>query len=384
MGGHKEYDLDKVTTTSFGATNTLNETIAYNTKNANISDKVDNTKQPPKPSRKDCKDLCNPFYECIDISNGDYYCKVRPCGWALNIALGIAILMVCIMVPLSFHYIQYNEYAFVRNKFGKTDTGEVITQGRYFYPLTHDVIRFPATYTEVRFVGDNAQSIFTKEGYQILLSISFWFKIPPESLAHIYNKYSLNYKNSIINEAKLIIKNLAGTANTGLNVELEKYITDRRNISQTIADYLSRELYNEFGIDVPTEYVKLMFIGIPNTLVSQYSRTVEQVQKNQLEQNKQALEQIKAETQTIVTNIFVQTEFILSSAKIDADRIVMNSKSLANNIVTSSRGKGLKIMMDKLNITSQDDINRFIRIMSLGENNNKRVFYNMDNQVIVN
>ena len=32
MGGHKEYDLDKVTTTSFGATNTLNETIAYNTK----------------------------------------------------------------------------------------------------------------------------------------------------------------------------------------------------------------------------------------------------------------------------------------------------------------------------------------------------------------
>jgi hypothetical protein len=384
MGGHKEYDLDKVTTTSFGATNTLNETIAYNTKNANISDKVDNTKQPPKPPRKDCKEFCNPFYECIDISNGDYYCKVRPCGWALNIALGIAILMVCIMVPLSFHYIQYNEYAFVRNKFGKTDTGEVITQGRYFYPLTHDVIRFPATYTEVRFVGDNAQSIFTKEGYQILLSISFWFKIPPESLAHIYNKYSLNYKNSIINEAKLIIKNLAGTANTGLNVELEKYITDRRNISQTIADYLSRELYNEFGIDVPTEYVKLMFIGIPNTLVSQYSRTVEQIQKNQLEQNKQALEQIKAETQTIVTNTKVQTEFILSSAKIDADRIVMNSKSLANNIITSSRGKGLKIMMDKLNITSQDDINRFIRIMSLGENTNKRVFYNMDNQVIVN
>ncbi len=291
--------------------------------------------------------------------------------------------MVCVMVPFSFHYIQYNEYAFVRNKFGKTNTGNVITQGRYFYPLTYDVIRFPATYTEVQFFGNDAQSVFTKEGYQIQLSISFWFKIPPESLAHIYNKYSMNYKNSIINEAKLIIKNLAGTANTGLNVELEQYITDRRNISNIIADVLSKELYNEFKIDVPTKYVTLLFIRIPDTLINQYSRTVEQIQKNQLEQNKQALEQIKAETQTFVTNTKVQTDFILNSAKIEAERIVMNSKAFANNIVTSSRGKGLKIMMDNLNITSPDNITRMIRIMSLSESQHNKVFYNMDNKVII-
>jgi hypothetical protein len=301
-------------------------------------------------------------------------------GWGL----GLAILMVCIMVPLSFHYIQYNEYAFVRDKFGKTETDEVITQGRYFYTLKYDIIRFPSTYTEVRFVDSDAQSVFTKEGYQILLSISFWYKIPPESLGNIYRKYSLNYKNSIVNEAKLIIKNLAGTANTGLNVEVERYITDRYNISQIIASVLSKQLYDEFGIDVPTKYVKLMYVGIPDSLLNQYSRTVEQIQRNQLEQNKQALELIKAETQTIVTNTKVQTDFILNSAKIDADRIVSNSKAFANNIITSQRGKGLKIIMDRLNITLQDDINRMIRIMSLTENQNNKIFYNMDNKIIVN
>ena len=302
----------------------------------------------------------------------------------IGLLLGFATLLVCIMVPLSFHYIHYNEYAFVRDKFGKTATGEVITQGRHFYTLKYDIIRFPATYTEVRFVGNDAQSVFTKEGYQILLSISFWYKIPPQSLANIYNKYSLNYKNSIVNEAKLIIKNLAGTANTGLNVELERYITDRSNLSQIISGNLSMQLYNEFGIDVPTKYVKLMYVKIPDSLVSQYSRTVEQIQKNQLEQNKQSLEMIKAETQTIVTNTKVQTDFILNSAKIDADRIVSNSKAFANNIITSQRGKGLKIIMDRLNITSQEDINRMIRIMSLTENQNNKIFYNMDNKVIVN
>jgi len=362
MAKRQEYNLDEV--------------VSHNAKNANMVDR--NKPTITTTSLSDRPVITNtpkPYF-----SDNCKFITKHIVGWGL----GLATLMVCIMVPLSFHYIQYNEYAFVRDKFGKTDTGEVITQGRYFYTLKYDVIRFPSTYTEVRFVGNDAQSVFTKEGYQILLSISFWYKIPPESLGNIYRKYSLNYKNSILNEAKLIIKNLAGTANTGLNVEVERYITDRYNISQIIADVLSKQLYDEFGIDVPTKYVKLMYVSIPDSLLSQYSRTVEQIQRNQLEQNKQALELIKAETQTIVTNTKVQTDFILNSAKIDADRIVSNSKAFANNIITSQRGKGLKIIMDRLNITSQDDINRMIRIMSLTENQNNKIFYNMDNKVIVN
>jgi hypothetical protein len=298
--------------------------------------------------------------------------------------LSISVILTCVLVPLSFHYIEYNEYAFSRDKFGKTDTSKVLTQGRYFYPLTFDIIRFPSTYREIRFVGDSAQNIFTKDGYQIKMSISFWYKIPPESLKNIYNKYSLNYENSIINEAKLIIKNFAGSSVTGFNLELEKYINDRRNISKNIASALNIQLYDEFGIDVPIKYIQLMYIGIPDTLINQYSRTVEQIQKNQLEQNKQALEQIKAETQTIVTNIKVQTNYILNSAKIDSDRIIANSKAFADLIVSSQRGKGLKIIMDKLNITTQEETNRLVRIMSLADNKQNKIFYNMDNKIIVN
>ena len=373
----QEYNLDEVVSNAYKGTNYAEQfkptiiTTSLSNKPTIITTSLSN-----KPTTTNTTtNIPKPYFSdnCKNITK-----------YGFGIGLGLAILLVCIMVPLSFHYIQYNEYAFVRDKFGKTDTGKVITQGRHFYTLKYDVIRFPSTYTEVRFVDNDAQSVFTKEGYQILISISFWYKIPPESLEYIYQKYSMNYKNSIVNEAKLIIKNLAGTVNTGLNVEVERYITDRYNISQIIASVLSKQLYDEFGIDVPTKYVKLMYVGIPDSLLNQYSRTVEQTQRNQLEQNKQALELIKAETQTIVTNTKVQTDFILNSAKIDADRIVSNSKAFANNIITSQRGKGLKIIMDRLNITSQDDINRMIRIMSLTENQNNKIFYNMDNKVIVN
>ncbi len=304
--------------------------------------------------------------------------------YVLSSILALSVLLVCILVPLSFHYIHYNEYAFTRNKFGKTDTDKVLERGRYFLPLNFDIIRFSSTYNEIRFEGDNGQNIFTKDGYQIKMNLAFWYKIPSKSLKNIYNKYGLNYQNSVINEAKLIIKNFAGTATTGSNIELSKYINDRRNISKSIAEALNKELYSEFGIDVPVKYVQMMYVQIPDTLVTQYTKTVEQVQKNQLEQNKQTLEQIKAETQTLVTNIKVQSDFVLNSAKIDAEKIVLNTKAFANSIVTSQRGKGLRFLMSTLNITTQDEINKMIRIMSIGDNTNNKIFYNIDNNIIIN
>jgi hypothetical protein len=278
-------------------------------------------------------------------------------------------------LPFSFWYIPYNSYAFDRNKFGIVDTSEVLIQGRYFRSLTHEPVFLPATYQLVEFLAAHGTelTIFTFDGYQIALDIRFYYRLPKDGLASLYSKYSMNYQNAIISQAKLVIKDLAGTSSSSKDaiisgsISLQQYIIDRKNIQYNFALATSKRLYDTIGIEVPVKYFQLLTIHIPQNMVTQYLNTVVQKQDNLIQENQQIVAQIMAETDTMVSRINALTNYTVEYAKTRANQLVVQSQSVSNNIVISKRSEAIENIFDTLDIKDKASRQKFLKYSAILE-----------------
>lgn len=297
----------------------------------------------------------------------------------------ITILLLCILLPLSFVYVEYNEMAFNRNKFGTVDTSVVMTQGQHYLSLTHELVKFPTTFNKISFLKskNTALSIFTQDGYQITIEIQFYYRLLPNNLKRVYDVYSMNYETGVINLAKLAIRELSGSADSGVYLPLQSYINNRTYIQGRYSSEVNRRMKNELSIDAPTEYFKIVELGIPQDMIDRYQRTVIQLQDNEVRENTQQVSSIQAETDKLVSVVDAKTTNLLQSANIQSNYIKLNANVTAQNIVNNANIFGFKYLCDSLNITNSTDIIRFSKILNLMENPASKLFYNVANNIIV-
>lgn len=316
------------------------------------------------------------FWDNMDEEQA--YC----CSFSIFAMLFIGILLVCILVPLSFQYVRYNEYAFVRNKYGTVDTENVLTQGRYFRTLNYDVVKFSSTYTATQFTDDRGTSlsVFTDDGFQLDVNIVFFYRLQTSTLASIYGNFTTNYAQSIIGQATTRIKNTA----VQLHLPLSSYITNRTDIQFKLATAVKNDLETNFGVEVPIKYFSLMHINIPQALIDQNLRTVVQIQDNIIQQNRQNIVQVTAETETLVSRILASTNFVIVSSQIESNAIVSNSQSTATKILLSARSIGINQTFATLGFTNKADQERIIRLWSIMDAQNPKLIYGLQGQTLVN
>jgi hypothetical protein len=348
---------------------------------------VQNLDVAPQESSTDNNEIYSCQNVCVNII--DSYDKKDGANWCFtctNIWYIITLILICTLVPLSYKYVSYNQYGFIKNRFGTVDTSKVLTQGRHFYTLNYDLITFPATYQQVVFSDSTTTSlsVFTSDGYQIHLNLIFYYRIPKENLATIYNKYSTNYGAAVINQAKLTIKSLAGSSTSGFNIPLNQYIINRDSIEKQIAISLHNDLNTTVGVYVPIQYVRLQQITIPSNMIQQFLQTVVQEQDNLIQQNLQQVNQITAETGTLISAINATVNFTITNAYINSDMSVSNAKSEANNIVDTARGIGIANFIKYLNITDTDSISKLIKLFAIIDNVNPTIYYGLQSPLIVN
>lgn len=312
----------------------------------------------------------------------DYNSEEFKYGMAISACcLFLATILICILIPISFWYINYDEYAFDKNNYGIVNTNKIYYQGRYFKLITHEPLIFSSTYQKMDFTGENDITIFTYDGYQISLNIVFWYRIPAENLSTIYKTYSMNYKLAVVNSAKLIIKNLAGSSGPdGLNIPLQSYVTSRTYIQNQFAQYVQINL-NLLGFDAPVKMFQLLDITIPSLMITQYLNTVLQYQDNIIQQNQQEVTKITATTTTLVSEINAKINLTLSNAVIKSNQIIINAKSEANKITQSMRSNTISTLFNNLNITDPNLKQRYIMILATMDNPNYKIIYSSNSQI---
>lgn len=104
--------------------------------------------------------------------------------WASRAARGTIIallvigsLLLMILLPLSFHVVEYDEMAFKRNKFGTVDTSKIYKQGRHFLPLAFEFVKFPSSYQRICYLeSDGTQlTVFSNIGLEFSIDVCIYY-----------------------------------------------------------------------------------------------------------------------------------------------------------------------------------------------------------------
>ena len=280
------------------------------------------------------------------------------------VLLFVTSIIITATVAKSFHYINYNEYALKQNKYGSVSLAPTYDSGRYFLTLNYDLITFPSTYQPVNFQS----TVFAENGMEFILYITFYYKLPKDSLGNIYNIYSLNYGQRIENNAKNIIKNIAP------KYSIQDYLSNRMIIEQDFATNISTNIFNVVGVVVPLNYVRITNIIFPDILISTSLDSALALQKNQLNLIKQSVQLISAQTDQMVANITAQTQLLLQNTNNTATQITNIAQTEGDKIINVARSSGLAYLFDTLNITSNTDKIALINAMAIYDNVNSTIF----------
>lgn len=128
----------------------------------------------------------------------------KPAIGAGLILAGIAALLLIILLPMSFSYLDFYEYGFSRRRTtGKVDTSHVYAGGRHFIGPDHEFKEF---YAAAQFVYFGHIPIFTTDNLQVSISIELQYFLIKEDLKLLHDTFDIRYQSIVVGNAKDALK----------------------------------------------------------------------------------------------------------------------------------------------------------------------------------
>jgi hypothetical protein len=133
---------------------------------------------------------------------------------------------------------------------------------RYFWGVGKTAFTFPKVYQHISFKsgeGDEFEgplAIFTKSGVEVQLEISMQYRLIPEELDQLHEKYGKVYHQQVVNIARAAIKNKSPS------FSVDDYVTRRENITAEFHQVLSNTL-KEVHVTVPPRKLQLRSMTFP-------------------------------------------------------------------------------------------------------------------------
>jgi hypothetical protein len=177
--------------------------------------------------------------------------------------------------------------------------------------------------------------------------------------------------------AKLTVRELSGSANSGIYLPLQSYIDDRTHIASVYANEINKRMREQLSVDVPIDTFKIIEIGIPGDMITRYQQTVVQLQNNEVSTNMQHVLAIQAQTDRLVSIISAETNMTLVSANINAEFIKKNAEYAANNAINNADVDGFNMLCQTLNITDQNNILALYKVLNIISNPATKLFHNL-------
>jgi regulator of protease activity HflC (stomatin/prohibitin superfamily) len=138
-------------------------------------------------------------------------------GLICGIIFLVGIILICVLVPLSFAWLSYDQFGLDYSIY--THTGKSIPHqvsdvgtyppGRHFLGLGHYFITVPRTYQTIQ--GTVASR--TRDGLEIELSISFQYRITQDQLLTVFEKFATKYEVVIKAMAQASVRDVVSLYN---------------------------------------------------------------------------------------------------------------------------------------------------------------------------
>jgi len=315
--------------------------------------------------------------ETFDISEDaiktlDRYKFLIACVCVFMLLIG-AILLV-ILLPLSYTYINYDEMGFKKDTVSNTiyyDT--VYTKGRYFWSPSFVAILFPTTAQYVNY-EDNADgilSVFSDTGVEFHIGASFQYFLVKDGLKELYKLYGTNFHKQIVNIGRASMKNAAS------KMSIEDFLSKRDEVYDHMYEILRDDLNSICGkekcVDVPPYKFQLKEIKFPNQIEAKYLSIAVQLQNNVREQQIQRAIIIRKETDKLVSQYNANKTITLQLANAESNLAVQNAVAEAFRITQTAVGTGMQYIFYELNIIDSQLKGEFMKLVSIIDGNNPRI-----------
>ncbi|GFR77964.1 peptidase, partial [Elysia marginata] len=286
----------------------------------------------------------------------------------------LGLLLLVILLPISFVYVEYHEYALSRNSWtGTVDYSEVYEGGCYLLAPQDELIWFDAT---AHFLQQSLE-IMDSTGLSIGLDISLQYFLKRGEVPRLFQKHHHGYHKVIHYLVESTIKNTAVGFTLDQyrlhrqEVEARIFSTVRRVLSGDCCDSCCPDNCNKRKVDcspsvcrpvgichpghhVEIKYFQLGAIRIPETVMNRHMKTIVlQVEADrELYYQKRAIEVKK--TEQLAQDIRNKAEELRQEARAQ-DRVIRvkaEAEKLAR--VEKARQEGLRLVFSMFNITQEE------------------------------
>lgn len=299
--------------------------------------------------------------------------------WAIaaGCVLGfIAVLLILILVPLSFSYIERQHLGFKKNSVtNEVDTSTVYESGTHAWGVGKTSVQFPSTWRHVQFRGGSALSFFTDAG-EIDVEVSFYYRIQKERLERLYKDFGLAYHNRVISIAQAELRNAA------TNFTTRQYQEERINVANGLYSALFAALPSQANVQVNRSFFFLERIILPRSVLTKRQQVFANTQLQITQNFNRTATQTRLDTRANETSIRNQAEVIKQNATVVASRLREAARAAAFRVVQREAGTQLASMRTALGITLSNSTDLMLKFNALLDADNVTVLSGVSTSVL--
>jgi regulator of protease activity HflC (stomatin/prohibitin superfamily) len=289
----------------------------------------------------------------------------RFCAMVVGGIVGfITVLLILILVPLHFSYIDRQHIGFKKNTVtNNVDKGTVYNSGTHAWGVGKTAIQFPSMWQHVDFSGKSALSFFTDAG-EIEVELSFYYRIQAERLAKLYSDFGLAYHNRIVSIAQAELRNAA------TNFTTRHYQEERMTVAQGLYDNLAATLPSKASVEVNRQFFFLEHIHLPQSVLNKRLQVFTNTQLQITQDYNRTASQSRLDTLANETVLSNSADIIRKNATESASRLRAAARAKAFALVQKESGEQLRSMRTLLNITAPNVTDALVKFNKLLDTSN--------------
>lgn len=273
-------------------------------------------------------------------------------------------LLVVILVPLSFSYVDYYDYGLVQRKTtGAVDTTRVYSSGRYALGPDRHFIKYQA---DAHLESFNQLGVFSATtsnvsiGLAFEVDVDFTFFLIEEEIGEVHKDLAKNYRKVIRSRAEEAIKNVAAK-----EVTFTDFFQERKRVEALFRSAVEERWGSPPSLHCRMDQFHLGRIRIPQSVATKQLEARVQGERNDREQFLQQAQIEREMTAVEVNQINLKSVKALRTARAEAS--LVRTKALAEASLLKSQAKinGTRMLLEAAEIQSQDHKTAFTYINTL-------------------
>lgn len=292
--------------------------------------------------------------------------------------LGLGALLTCILLPISFHYVEHDQYALRKNTHTNTvQTDAVYDTGRYCWGPQWEVMTFPSTWQTIEFTGERTCRAGNTEGVTMLMDVILSYRIIKENLGNLYTTYGINYHQVLESQVMATIKN------TAIVMSVDTFLENRTHAAVELSTAIGDMVAEKFsGLEAPARMFKLSQITFADALHQSRLDAAIQLETNEQKLYEQEEVLARANTTNMVAEYHANATVLLQAAEATKEANRETALAQQEEALIQERATGLNNLLTDLGISDATLKEKFLKLMALLDNESAKII-DVESSVIV-